>query len=108
MVEEDRKEPVLTRVVSQQGPPDGTLIVSDATQEGRDLSDETVNEVVARLNEVGDIVIVRWVFVHLVQLSYKLLFVAFRYESYSSKCPCFSYFLYILENFSLYQKCLWT
>ena len=59
VVEEERKDPVLTRLVGQQGPPDGTVIVSDATQEGLDLSDETVNEVVARLNEVGDIVIVR-------------------------------------------------
>ncbi|GFR78438.1 synaptojanin-1 [Elysia marginata] len=61
VVDEERKDPVLTRVVGQQGPPDGTVIVSDATQEGLDLSDACVNEVVERLNEVGDIVIVRFV-----------------------------------------------
>ncbi|RUS89988.1 hypothetical protein EGW08_002255, partial [Elysia chlorotica] len=61
VVEEDRKDAVLAHIVSRQGPPDGTVIVSDAAHEGRDLSDETVNEVVARLNEVGDIVIVRFV-----------------------------------------------
>ncbi|XP_012937640.1 synaptojanin-1 [Aplysia californica] len=59
VLEEDKKSAVLNQVVSEQGPPDGTVIVSMA--DGGELSDETVNEIVAKFNEVGDIIIVRFV-----------------------------------------------
>uniref|UniRef100_A0A2C9JV86 phosphoinositide 5-phosphatase n=1 Tax=Biomphalaria glabrata TaxID=6526 RepID=A0A2C9JV86_BIOGL len=58
-VEEDKKNAVLNKVVEEQGPPDGTVIIS--TLNGQELSDEVVNAVVEKFNEVGDIVIVRFV-----------------------------------------------
>ena len=57
MVEEDRKSSVLSQVISEQGPPDGTVIVSSCNVE--ELTDECVNQIVDKFNEVGDIIIVR-------------------------------------------------
>ena len=57
VVDEERKSSVLSQVVAEQGPPDGTVIISLVN--GGEFSDEAVNEVVERFNEVGDIIIVR-------------------------------------------------
>ncbi|CAL1535444.1 unnamed protein product, partial [Lymnaea stagnalis] len=59
LVDEEKKNATLAKVVEEQGPADGTVIVSPTT--GEDLSDETVDAVVEKFNEVGEIVIVRFV-----------------------------------------------
>ncbi|KAK6191374.1 hypothetical protein SNE40_003083 [Patella caerulea] len=57
--EEEMKANVLQEVISQQGPPDGTVIISMAT--GTSITDEIVDEIVAIFNEVGEIIVVRFV-----------------------------------------------
>lgn len=52
-----KKNATLSKVISEQGPPDGTVIIS--TVSGEELSDDAVNEIVTKFSEVGDIVIVR-------------------------------------------------
>lgn len=57
MTDEEKKNATLSKVISEQGPPDGTVIIS--TVSGEELSDDAVNEIVTKFSEVGDIVIVR-------------------------------------------------
>ncbi|XP_059179019.1 synaptojanin-1-like [Physella acuta] len=59
VVDEEKKNTTLQKVVEEQGPPDGTVIISSTS--GQELSDEAVNAIVERFNEVGEIVIVRFV-----------------------------------------------
>ena len=61
-VNEDKKERVLQEVVNQQGPPDGTVIVSLSA--GGEFEDETVNTVMERFTEIGEVVIIRLVCIH--------------------------------------------
>lgn len=58
-VVEEKKEKVLKEVVNQQGPPDGTVIVSLA--EGGEFEDDVVNAVMERFTEVGEVIIIRFV-----------------------------------------------
>ncbi|KAK7099032.1 synaptojanin-1-like [Littorina saxatilis] len=59
-VVQDAKQQVLQEVVAQQGPPDGTVIISMAN--GEDFGDdEVVNEIVEKFTEVGEVIIVRFV-----------------------------------------------
>ncbi|ESP04692.1 hypothetical protein LOTGIDRAFT_135750 [Lottia gigantea] len=56
-VDESAKERVFQEVIGEQGPPDGTVIISMETE----MSDDTVNEIVELFNEVGEIIVVRFV-----------------------------------------------
>lgn len=53
---EDKKQEVLDEVIGQQGPPDGTVIVS--LTEG-EFDDDTIDSIVECLADVGDIILVR-------------------------------------------------
>ncbi|KAK3104004.1 hypothetical protein FSP39_023595 [Pinctada imbricata] len=55
---EDNKEGKLRHVISEQGPPDGTVIVSMVTGE---FDDEMVDSIVDAFTDVGDIILVRFV-----------------------------------------------
>ena len=54
---EEKKQELLNEVIGQQGPPDGTVIVS--LVEG-DFDDETIDALVETLTDVGDIILVRY------------------------------------------------
>ncbi|CAG5127246.1 unnamed protein product, partial [Candidula unifasciata] len=56
---EEKRNATLSKVISEQGPPDGTVVISTVT--GEELSDEAVEDIVTKFREVGDIVIVRFV-----------------------------------------------
>ncbi|XP_069133360.1 synaptojanin-1-like isoform X2 [Argopecten irradians] len=57
-VKEDKKAQVFREVISQQGPSDGTVIVSTADGE---FDDDMVDTVVETFTELGDITLVRFV-----------------------------------------------
>lgn len=57
VVEED-KDRVLREVIGQQGPPDGTVIVSMAS--GGEFTDEAVSEIMEKFTEFGEVIIVRY------------------------------------------------
>ncbi|XP_046576980.1 LOW QUALITY PROTEIN: synaptojanin-1-like, partial [Haliotis rubra] len=58
-VDEACKEKVMHEVVAQQGPPDGTVIVSLAS--GAEFDDEIIDQVVSTFTEIGDVTVVRFV-----------------------------------------------
>ena len=55
-VEENKKEQKLQEIVSNQGPPDGTVIISVETEE---MEQELVEAIVQFFSDVGEIVLVR-------------------------------------------------
>ena len=57
-VNEEKKQRVLQEVIGQQGPPDGTVIITSATGE---FDDDMVDVVVETFSECGDIILVRFV-----------------------------------------------
>nr|XP_022328766.1 synaptojanin-1-like isoform X2 [Crassostrea virginica] len=57
-VEENKKEQKLQEIVSNQGPPDGTVIISVETEE---MEQELVEAIVQFFSDVGEIVLVRFV-----------------------------------------------
>lgn len=57
-VQEKKKKALLDNVIRQQGPPDGTVIVSVANG---DFDDDMVDSVVETFSDIGEIILVRWV-----------------------------------------------
>lgn len=55
-VEENKKEQKLQEIVSNQGPPDGTVIISAEMEE---MEQELVEAIVQFFSDVGEIVLVR-------------------------------------------------
>lgn len=55
-MEDNKKEQKLQEIVSQQGPPDGTVIISVETEE---MEQELVEAIVHFFSDVGEIVLVR-------------------------------------------------
>ena len=58
-VTEEKKNERLHDVVAQQGPPDGTVIVSMATGE---FDDDMIDSIVETFSDIGEIILVRWVY----------------------------------------------
>ena len=58
-VDEKKREQTYQEVISHHGPPDGTVVVS--LQNGGEFEDDTINDVLTTLGEVGEIILVRWV-----------------------------------------------
>ncbi len=56
-IDEDRREEVYKHVIGQQGPPDGTIIVSMTNHQ--EFDDDTVDEVLNTFGEIGEIILVR-------------------------------------------------
>lgn len=67
-VEDKKREEVYQEVISQQGPPDGTVVVSLPNQE--DMEDELVEAVVEKLGTIGDIILVRLAQLFIFQYKY--------------------------------------
>lgn len=57
-VDEDRRDAVFQELIDQQGPQDGTVIVSPA--DGNPFDEEMETEIMDTLNEVGEITLVRF------------------------------------------------
>ncbi|KAJ8299183.1 hypothetical protein KUTeg_023243 [Tegillarca granosa] len=57
-VQEKKKKALLDNVIRQQGPPDGTVIVSVANG---DFDDDMVDSVVETFSDIGEIILVRFV-----------------------------------------------
>ena len=53
---EGEKERIFQEVIGQQGPPDGTVIVS---LPGEEIDDDMVDEIVNMFSDVGEIILVR-------------------------------------------------
>ena len=56
-VDEKRRDQAYEEVISRHGPPDGTVVVS--LHDGGEFADDTINEVLTILGEVGEIILVR-------------------------------------------------
>ena len=59
-VDVDRRKSVFDDVISQQGPPDGTVIVSLVNESGG-FPEELLNEVLEMFGEIGTMILVRYV-----------------------------------------------
>lgn len=56
-VDEEKRDTILNQVICEQGPPDGTVVVSMTTEE--ELDDEMVDELLGLFGDIGDIILVR-------------------------------------------------
>ena len=56
-VDEKKRDATLEQVIGQQGPPDGTVVVTLAS--GNEFEDELVNSVIEALGSCGEIILVR-------------------------------------------------
>ena len=56
-VDDKKREEVYHDVISQQGPPDGSIIVSIADQD--DFEEEAVDAILEKFGEIGEIILVR-------------------------------------------------
>lgn len=68
VVDQNKRDQTFEEVISRQGPMDGTVIVS--LPNAAEFDDETINEVLTTLGEVGEIILVR--FVHYFWLKKKI------------------------------------
>ncbi len=56
-VDPDRRDMVFNDIIAQQGPPDGTVVVTMAT--GEEFTDDAIDGILDTFGEVGDIILVR-------------------------------------------------
>ena len=56
-VDEKRREEVYQEVISQQGPPDGSIVVSIDGKD--DFDDDLVDAILEKFGEIGEIILVR-------------------------------------------------
>ena len=56
-VDEDRREETFDEVINEQGPPDGSVIVALASK--GEFAENTVDEILTTLGEIGEIILVR-------------------------------------------------
>ena len=59
VIDEEKREKVYQSVIDRQGPPDGTVVV--AVADGDDFDDDVIEQILATLGEIGEIILVRYI-----------------------------------------------